>query len=259
MNKFPLQIKVNLQQWIYLGVVIIGTVSIFVSNTFAFHRSDSASYADRWWSKDDSDDGRKYNPNYHDYTNEGGDCANYVSQCLRDNDAGGLNLSAGPGVDDWGCIPLCENLHTHLINNQYVEYSFISNNGSPPDNLTTGDVIIFGGYNPNDSYEHAVIVVGGSGNSCIVDSHTTDHQNIRWNYGFPNYWTEARFYHIPDARVTSTTPDNESTGAGIDTNIVINFSKPMDITSVENAFSIYPDIQGEFSWSNNNRTLTFTP
>ncbi|MEW6609973.1 MAG: Ig-like domain-containing protein, partial [bacterium] len=42
-------------------------------------------------------------------------------------------------------------------------------------------------------------------------------------------------------------------------NIVINFSKPMDITSVENAFSIYPDIQGEFSWSNNNRTLTFTP
>ncbi|MEW6609815.1 MAG: Ig-like domain-containing protein, partial [bacterium] len=76
---------------------------------------------------------------------------------------------------------------------------------------------------------------------------------------FQIIWTIAHFYHIPDARVTTSTPDNEATGVGTDENIVINFSKPMDITSVENAFSIYPDIQGEFSWSNNNRTLTFTP
>jgi hypothetical protein len=41
--------------------------------------------------------------------------------------------------------------------------------------------------------------------------------------------------------------------------IVITFSEPMDRTSVEQAFSLSPDMNGAFSWSPDSRTVTFTP
>lgn len=41
--------------------------------------------------------------------------------------------------------------------------------------------------------------------------------------------------------------------------IVLQFSKPMDTNSVQNAFSISPAVSGTFSWSPANDTMTFTP
>ena len=41
--------------------------------------------------------------------------------------------------------------------------------------------------------------------------------------------------------------------------IVITFSEPMDRASVEQAFSLSPDMNGAFSWSADSRTVTFTP
>ncbi|MEW6609816.1 MAG: amidase domain-containing protein [bacterium] len=178
-----------------------------VTEVLSFSRSDVATYGGNYCGQpnNDSDYNVEDNPNhdpdsyYKNYNSVGGDCANFVSQCLIE---GGLDLSDGPGVygerhinNQWvyATIIRCEHLDQHLVNSQYAEYSSISNSGSPPDNLTSGDVIIFGGHNPNDSYEHAVIVVGGSGNSCIVDAHTNHREHIRWNYGFPNYLDNSSF------------------------------------------------------------------
>lgn len=57
--------------------------------------------------------------------------------------------------------------------------------------------------------------------------------------------------------VTTATPR----GSNVNTTpaIVITFTEPMDRASVEQAFSITPDMNGAFTWSADSRTLTFTP
>ena len=50
----------------------------------AYNASNAVSYADTYWSN--------YNPNYSNYNSIGGDCANFVSQCLV---AGGMQMTDG--------------------------------------------------------------------------------------------------------------------------------------------------------------------
>ena len=50
----------------------------------AYDANGAISYADRYWSD--------YNPDYSNYNSIGGDCANFVSQCLR---AGGMEMTSG--------------------------------------------------------------------------------------------------------------------------------------------------------------------
>ncbi len=56
--------------------------------------------------------------------------------------------------------------------------------------------------------------------------------------------------------LTSTSPNNNEVEISIDTDIKIRFSKAMDKASVEQGFSISPDVTGSFSWFGN--TLIFT-
>ena len=41
--------------------------------------------------------------------------------------------------------------------------------------------------------------------------------------------------------------------------IVVNFSKPMNTSSVQSNWSFAPAVSGSFAWSNGNKTVTFTP
>ena len=52
-----------------------------------------------------------YNKNYNNYRNVGGDCANFVSQCLT---AGGLSLAGCSGKDNKGMLPNVGDLITCL-------------------------------------------------------------------------------------------------------------------------------------------------
>ena len=52
-----------------------------------------------------------YNRNYNNYRNSGGDCANFVSQCLT---AGGLSLAGCSGKDNKGMLPNVGDLITCL-------------------------------------------------------------------------------------------------------------------------------------------------
>jgi len=63
-----------------------------IFGVFSYSAKKAVAYANKYC------DSR--NPNYHDYSNEGGDCANFVSQCLI---AGGLSLS-GCTVDSHGSV-----------------------------------------------------------------------------------------------------------------------------------------------------------
>ena len=60
-----------------------------IGYSFSYNGQAAYNYAERW--------AHDRNPKYHDYSNEGGDCANFVSQCLL---AGGFSPSGCAGV--WG-------------------------------------------------------------------------------------------------------------------------------------------------------------
>lgn len=67
-----------------------------VDNWSKYNRVTARNYAWDWWGPDDS----YYNPAYHNYNGEGGDCANFVSQCIY---AGGVPIHGGwsPNSVDW--------------------------------------------------------------------------------------------------------------------------------------------------------------
>ena len=55
---------------------------------------------------------RDYNPKYNNYNYKGGDCANFVSQCLT---AGGQKFDGCKGKDDKGMIPKDGDLKSCLM------------------------------------------------------------------------------------------------------------------------------------------------
>ena len=57
-----------------------------ISNYDDYDRIAARDYAYEWWGPNDSN----YNPAYSNWNNDGGDCANFVSQCIK---AGGANSS----------------------------------------------------------------------------------------------------------------------------------------------------------------------
>jgi alpha-amylase len=62
-----------------------------------------------------------------------------------------------------------------------------------------------------------------------------------------------------DPVVVSNSPLHWTTNAPTWSPVVLQFSKPMDTNSVQNAFSISPAVSGTFSWSPGNDAMTFIP
>ena len=132
-----------------------------------------------------------YNPNYADYNSLGGDCANFVSQCLI---AGGINFkSICPDVayGVGGTVPNEVNLANCLSKNGWTATSYV------PKNFEKGDVVIYPG--------HAVIAISGYPNVYIA-AHSIE------RFGEPaTYKAGATYYHYNGASTggkTSETSDD---------------------------------------------------
>lgn len=59
--------------------------------------------------------------------------------------------------------------------------------------------------------------------------------------------------------VTSCSPAQLENNVKIDSPIVVEFNKPFDVNSLQNAFQISPSTNGSFIWNVENTKLTFTP
>ena len=59
--------------------------------------------------------------------------------------------------------------------------------------------------------------------------------------------------------VTSTDPVNNNPAVPANRSITLNFSRSMNTSSVEAAFSIAPSVTGTFTWAANNSSVTFDP
>jgi hypothetical protein len=80
---------------------------------------------------------------------------------------------------------------------------------------------------------------------------------LNLSYGSTTAGDNGDKIEIP--QIDSTSPIHNSTNVPIDTEIVIIFNTPMNNTSVEEAFRIYPFVAGTFSWKNNNTIMTYDP
>lgn len=67
------------------------SVKNFTTKSQSIYRMFAAQYLDNWWNK--------RNTKYPDYSNVGGDCTNFVSQCLYESSAFPL---------DWNGINECQ-------------------------------------------------------------------------------------------------------------------------------------------------------
>lgn len=124
--------------------------------SFAYNPSKAVNYATSHCSN--------YNGNYFNYRNWGGDCANFVSQCMK---AGGFSFKGCAGwVDDYGCMPRVVELKSCLRSRGWKEYR------TKPNCFRAGYPFFFG-----DS--HAVLASSVSGNTVLYCGHTNDVCNGR--------------------------------------------------------------------------------
>ena len=152
-----------------------------------YDRTKAFNYAKKWWNSNNFAKYDNYNP-------QGGDCANFVSQCLI---AGGLNLAQMCGGVAWGkggTVPSVSALGECLRNHGWTTSSKI------PSNFQKGDVILYGG-------DHAVIAV-------------TDYPHVTYAAHNVNRWmaevyysSTPTFYHYPDKGKNKTPhPDEPKPG-----------------------------------------------
>lgn len=154
-----------------------------------YNRSAAADYARNW--------ALSRNPAYLDFEKLGGDCTNFVSQCLYagclvmnyTKDTGWYYNSPDDRAAAWSGV---EYLHRFVISNRaagvFGEPCYLSD-------LEVGDVIQLG--TSSGSFYHNLIVSGFSGHIPLVCAHTFDALDKPLNHYF---FGQLRCVHILGAR-----------------------------------------------------------
>ena len=152
------------------------------SGANAYNPAAAVAYAEKWCDS--------YNPEYVNYSAQGGDCAAFLSQCLR---AGGLDLSAGAdgyglGVQRDKVIANVELMIRHLADVQGFEHVSMSNRGPEPALTVPGDPTLFF----DASNRHSLICVGEEEGHNLYDCHSatrTCHLSMdKWNQAVTYYF-----------------------------------------------------------------------
>jgi len=165
-----------------------------------FDREGAARYADKyaglaWGAGSD----HKYNPRYRDLNDKGGDCTNFVSQCLGDKEEGKIpmdntwyyryDLEGGSGSLAWVQAPAFAQWLLHSGRSQRIARGTFPEMNQPSDKfsrgavreLQKGDVI---GYEEKGHIEHFAIVVGTDSKGYpLVNAHTVDRYHCPWDMG----------------------------------------------------------------------------
>ena len=141
-------------------------MAAFAATTYNYNVSSAIAYADKYCIN--------YNSSYNSYKGMGGDCANFVSQCLF---AGGFKQDSVWYKHSVAWINVMKQI-AHF--KQYGSF-LNANNG----NLIKGNPIYFD-WNGDGVYDHATICVGrNNSGTAILDSHTKDLYHATWtNWSF---------------------------------------------------------------------------
>lgn len=162
-----------------------------------YNRNAAANYSDQYV------DHRAYGTNYpsaynnavyKDYTSGGGDCTNFVSQCLRAGGAYFVGQYSNPSstsvwwYNDNGTTPnhtSDDSASYSWFNCVYQRPFVLAGWGTQVSSsqLQRGDIVYYD-WTGNGTWDHAAIVAAfdGSGKP-LVNCHTNDYYHVRWNFG----------------------------------------------------------------------------
>ena len=162
---------------------------MLVASSFAaYNRNNAVAYAKKWWNSANHKCGTYTSCSPYSYwgsevcgySSHGGDCANFVSQCLI---AGGHpNLSGGApcrgypcGKEEVGAKNLGDCLTSRFGWSRTCGYL-----AAPPSNIQPGDVLIYHSGSCSSTSAHATIVV--STNPVTIACHSTKHYGQSYTY-----------------------------------------------------------------------------
>ena len=166
--------------------------------TIGYDRRKAADYAKRW--------AFRRNPAYYDFSRIGGDCTNFVSQCLYAGSKlmnfipvfGWYYRSAGDRTPSWSGV-------------RYL-YDFLTGNnaGAGPfgrvvvqEQLQPGDIIQLA--RGNGEFYHTLLVTGKGSEGRLVAAHSDDAlDRPLWSYSY----RELRAIHIEGFRAASRPPSD---------------------------------------------------
>lgn len=176
-------------------------------NSTVFDRAGAVRYADKYaglaWGAGNNN---SYNPNYRDFNDRGGDCANYVSQCLADQEGGKMAMDGlwyydrqeNDGSQSWvraesfGDWLLYSGRGRRLARGTFPE---LNQPGSEfprgaSRELAPGDII---GYGKMGYSRHLAIVVGTDSQGYpLVNAHNVDRYHCPWDMGYD----KATVFHL---------------------------------------------------------------
>jgi len=145
----------------------------------------------------------KYNKNYSDYNGNGGDCTNFVSQVLGDQEGGAMPINATwlPGSRAWANADGLKNFLIGSGRGRIIKTGSFKDLTAPAKNLPLG---VVGKLQLGDlvAYEkglgnidHFAVVTGFDSHGYpLVNSHTTDRYHVPWDLGWGN--KNIRFFLI---------------------------------------------------------------
>ena len=175
-------------------------ISLLVFSVFAYDRNKAVEYAYKYWDNPNhkcgkGDDYMKCNPYSYwgrekcGYPSHGGDCANFVSQCLIE---GGHPKLYKKGVEycrGWPCgvEPGARKLG-NCLSKQFHWEKTCGRLEKPPANLQPGDVLIYHKGSCTDGESHAVIVTK-VGEKPKITCHSSAKKDVDYTY-----MTNTHFY-----------------------------------------------------------------
>jgi hypothetical protein len=199
-----------------LGVLVSLGLTSTASASSGYDGATAAAYADTYW--------QNYNPAWPSFTNQGGDCANFVSQALY---AGGIAMRTSPpysGNAAWYMLQNRRHRWSYALSwinvqdqsifalqnlpgvTQVASYDGIAPGQTVADNASQGDIVLYD-FNNDGVYDHEAIIVAsdginpdGSTNWDLVDAHTNNRYHAYWTLAQYNAtWatTHIVVLHIP--------------------------------------------------------------
>lgn len=171
---------------------------LLTANAATYNPSKAIAYAEKYWNN--------YNENYSDYNEIGGDCANFVSQCLV---AGGLSMTDGWYWNDYydrsGSWSYCPSMYNYFKDKGYE----IIEKPSASD-IKEGNPILYAW--DGVTWGHAAICVGKDSKGVpVVAAHNDDYWGSDWKMGAPKVCTII----IPSNATNSVTINYHTNGGTI--------------------------------------------
>lgn len=160
-----------------------------------YNRLAAVRYARRW--------AFRRNPAYYNFDDLGGDCTNFVSQCVYAG-AGVMNFTP-----DAGWYYISSDLRSPSWTSVRFFYEFMTTNeGAGPygyeadiSELLPGDVVQLA-YRDENTFEHTLLVVGIGRNPSPQNLLLAAHSNDAYRRRLSSYnYINARFIHIEAVRV----------------------------------------------------------